>query len=465
MTGQLLPRGAGRVPGRVGLQRGHHPGRRRRHVDAQQVVLHVLPAQRGRRGAEVRPERQERPGPQQPAARRAIGQARRLERVAHRREAVERRQLAVHERVTRGQQVAEIRRLVEHQPLDRRQHLRAHRMAQRRAHLREERAVLRQRVEPLQYEVLREEPGDGLARPRIVEEPLRRGAHPVHGGQRAPGRAREQRVVGRRAPQQIRQPRSHLVARVAQPRRVVGVGLAHLDPEQEVRRLQHPGHRELQPAPRIPQQLTDLRGERHPGVELLGGERSAPRLLPEARQEDPSAARVRRVAAHERLAPRERLLRQRDRRRLVLLRGQRPDRELGRPDGREAVQRGVRLEVVRQHHVAQQAADRGGVLGPRQPMQRGGRRLERGQLLARDAHRRGLGVVRVAGLVGGLVRRGGGGVPRGRDGLGLQRRLAAEQQQKTEREAHAREGIRRSRPSRPVRRRSRSSRRPRRHRR
>jgi hypothetical protein len=362
-------------------QLGHARGGRR-DVSAEHVRDDELPAPHGRADRRVRVRREDRASAEEAAAVRAGGQ-----RGAHApprariRQPVERRELGVDEGHVRREELAHVGVTIPHvtdQLLD----LRAHRGAQRGRPLGEELRVLLDAVESLEREELGEE-ADHLCARSIVLDHVDRGlAHALLAREIAARRAREQPIVGRPAPEEIREAARHLEARVAEARRLVGIGFADLHAEEEVRRLEegrgHVAHR----TPRIAHDPGELVVELDHRGGLFGAERAPPRHAAEARHEAAHALVARgdvaAVEGHARLGRLDRRGGQLERRLLVLLGRHRVDRQLARADGREAVERRVAGQArgVRQRVAGEERLEARAVLGRGEPVHRGRRRRD-----------------------------------------------------------------------------------------
>src|SRR5262249_52359290 len=135
----------------------------------------------------------------------------------------------------------------------------------------------------------------------------------------------------------------------AEAARRIRIRRAELDPVEEARRLEEPGHGELESLPWILERGGDRFDDRGILIELLARERTAEGAVAELVQEgaDAGVGRGGRCTADQRGAPigLKRLGGDVERGGFVLLGGVRIDRQARRADGGEAVELSVDLEI------------------------------------------------------------------------------------------------------------------------
>ncbi len=227
--------------------------------------------------------------------------------------------------------------------------------------------------------VLTEEALEPACGARVLEHALGCAADACVGDQGARVGVGQERLVRRGAPEKVRQTAGHLVAGVAAELRAVGRGLADLDAEQEVRRLEDGRGRELEASPRIGQARGDGRCQLDEAGDFGGVGRATPGSPREASEVLGVALRARRTA-DERLTARgvaEHMAGHQTGGGLVLLDGQRREGELAAADGGEAMQRRVDFDVGgHRRALGHQVAEGRQVLRARQAMEGRRRRVE-----------------------------------------------------------------------------------------
>ena len=195
-------------------------------------------------------------------------------------EAVERREIRVHDDLRAREQVHRARLIVERQRSPGVAHVADHRGLQVRTVRGEQRWVLRLRDDPVEAHVLLGEARDGFTPGgRRVQHPRRRGADPVRRGEHAARRLVHQPLVRKAVPDQERKTPRHLVS--AEPQAPACGRRSELGAINEIRRLEQLHRRPPGALDRAAQRRRGAGGERSESVELRARERTAPRAKPE----------------------------------------------------------------------------------------------------------------------------------------------------------------------------------------
>ena len=264
-------------PARRGRLGRRHQRRRRRQLTTQQTFVDP-PAALGRmravgragHGQKARPGQQARPLPGVQRRRLQVG-------AHHALDPVDRRQRLVDEGAGCGQQRAQLPVAVEHDAGDEGPHLGGHGRLEVVLELRIEHRVLGPFGHLVQVQPLLGEGGHGLLAARVAQQPARLSLNLRLGAELA-GRGRlEQHRVGHRAPDEVRQPRGHLV--VVQLDHLPldgGRARAELPVIKEGGRLQHALDHQADGAGVVEHQLGSAgRVQRHQPVDLLVRQRPA----------------------------------------------------------------------------------------------------------------------------------------------------------------------------------------------
>ena len=356
MRGQPVTRGALRRV-RVVEQREVDVARRVRHLLAQQQLADRAATQRRRAAARVRIQRREAHLGDQPGAR-VVGR----ELVRHEarirplhRNVVDAPERAADEGLAGREQVAVVALLRDHEVDDGAQRLLARIGGDRGAEGRVDQRILLEPREVLERQHVVEEHPHARLEPRRRHHPVDLRLEPVAIVQLAALGGREQRVVGRRAPEEEAEPlrlRVPIEPLLARRRRV---RLGRLDHEQERRRHQHAGEARGEAVIEAAEARRRLARDRHRAAEFLGRQRVAEQQAACLREERLGAGLVgpvhpRRLAGHQHVTVlvTDHLGGDRARHAVELLQARRRHVRLRRAD---------RQQAVRAHHRVERTAD------------------------------------------------------------------------------------------------------------
>ena len=192
------------------LERRHIGGRRRRRR-AEDLLQHPLAAHHGRSPRRHRGRQQHTPLPQHPAAWRTRRQLHALQLLPlHRRQAVQLRETLIHKREIRIQQFIDAPVLA-HDRLEEHPRLLLHRIAQLAAELREFPRIDLDLIQPADLQPLAGKIPHKRPRTPVPQHPRHFTPQRVALRQLPLRREREERLIRQRRPQEIRQPRRHLI--------------------------------------------------------------------------------------------------------------------------------------------------------------------------------------------------------------------------------------------------------------